>query len=163
MGTRDTAVMADDRPVIILVSEQRADFVRDEFGRYDRDYDLRTATSAAGAEALARSLVENGRRIALFVTESRLPDVPILAAYFLAQFRSEVAGISVNELSAEAIDRLMMYDFPGNVRELKNVVERAVYRASGAVLTAEDVDAAMPPDSAPSPRSVLEPRPNFFR
>jgi DNA-binding NtrC family response regulator len=81
--------------------------------------------------------------------KERMEDVPILAAYFLAQFRTEVAGISVSEISAEAIDRLMMYDFPGNVRELKNVVERAVYRAAGSVLTGADIDAAMPPDSAP--------------
>jgi len=81
----------------------------------------------------------------------RMEDVPVLAAYFLTQFRTEVAGITVAELGAEAMDRLMMYDYPGNVRELKNVVERAVYRASGAILTAEDIAAAMPPDSAPPP------------
>src|SRR6185295_15506874 len=52
--------------------------------------------------------------------KDRMEDVPVLAAYFLTRFRSEVAGISVSELSAEAIDRLMMYDFPGNIRELKN-------------------------------------------
>jgi thioredoxin reductase (NADPH) len=72
--------MADDRPVIILVSEQRADFVLDEFGRYTRDYDLRTATSAGEAEATAKQLVDEGRHIALFVTESRLPDAPTMAA-----------------------------------------------------------------------------------
>jgi len=72
--------MADDRPVIMLVSEHRTDFVRDEFGRYDRDYDLRTATSAAEAEALARELVAAGRGIALIVTESRLPDAPVMVA-----------------------------------------------------------------------------------
>ncbi|MCA9675762.1 MAG: sigma-54-dependent Fis family transcriptional regulator [Kofleriaceae bacterium] len=81
----------------------------------------------------------------------RMQDVPVLAAYFLTQFRTEVGGITVAELPAEAIDRLMMYDYPGNVRELKNVVERAVYRATGPRLTAADVDAAMPPDSAPPP------------
>jgi len=80
--------------------------------------------------------------------KDRMEDIPILAAYFLAQFRTEVAGITVSELSADAIDRLMMYEFPGNVRELKNVVERAVYRATGTVLGAADIDAAMPPDAA---------------
>src|SRR5690242_14282514 len=75
----------------------------------------------------------------------RMEDVPVLAAYFLAQFRTEVAGITIGELSAEAIDRLMMYEYPGNVRELKNVVERAVYMAQDEVLGAADVDVALPP------------------
>ncbi len=61
----------------------------------------------------------------------RLEDVPVLAAYFLARFRQDVAGITVKEISAEAFDRLAQYDYPGNVRELKNVVERAVYMAPG--------------------------------
>jgi DNA-binding NtrC family response regulator len=78
----------------------------------------------------------------------RMEDVPILAAYFLAQFRSEVGGVTVSEISAEALDRLMMYDYPGNVRELKNVVERAVYRSYGQVLSAADIDAALPPEAA---------------
>jgi len=64
--------------------------------------------------------------------------VPVLAAYFLARFRQEVAGITVKELSGDALERLAQYDYPGNIRELKNVVERAVYMAQGEVLTASD-------------------------
>ncbi|MBV8762794.1 MAG: sigma-54-dependent Fis family transcriptional regulator [Deltaproteobacteria bacterium] len=77
----------------------------------------------------------------------RMDDVPVLAAYFLARFRQEVAGITVKEISAEALDRLAQYDYPGNVRELKNVVERAVYMAQGEVMTASDVDGALPPEA----------------
>ena len=43
----------------------------------------------------------------------RMEDVPVLAAYFLARFRQEVAGITVKEISAEALDRLAQYDYPG--------------------------------------------------
>lgn len=68
------------RPAIVLVSEERCEFLRDEFGRYARDYEIGTATSAADAEALAKELTAAGHPIALFVTESRLPDGPILAA-----------------------------------------------------------------------------------
>ncbi len=63
------------RPAIILVSETRAEFLLDEFGRYARDYDLCTAGSADEAEDVARQLVEAGMPIALLVSESRLPDV----------------------------------------------------------------------------------------
>src|SRR5690606_24534400 len=51
----------------------------------------------------------------------RMDDVPGLAAYFLSCFREDVAGVTVGEISADALDRLAAYDFPGNVRELKNV------------------------------------------
>lgn len=78
---------------------------------------------------------------------TRLDDVPVLATYFLARFRQEVAGIAVREISAEAFDAFASYDYPGNVRELKNVVERAVYMATGEVLTAQDVAAALPPEA----------------
>jgi DNA-binding NtrC family response regulator len=78
----------------------------------------------------------------------RMDDVPALAAHFLGRIREEVAGIEVTEISADALDRLAAYDFPGNVRELKNVVERAVYSARGRSLTAEDIEAALPPDRA---------------
>jgi DNA-binding NtrC family response regulator len=78
----------------------------------------------------------------------RLEDVPTLATHFLNRFRVEVAGITVREISAAAFDRFAAYDYPGNVRELKNIVERAVYMATGEVLTAADVDAALPPEAA---------------
>src|SRR5688572_13652087 len=77
----------------------------------------------------------------------RLEDVPTLATHFLNRFRQEVAGITVREISAGALDRFAAYDYPGNVRELKNIVERAVYMATGEVLTAADVDAALPPEA----------------
>ena len=85
--------------------------------------------------------------IALPPLRERMDDVPVLAAYFLALFRLEVAGITVRDIAPEAFDRLARYDFPGNVRELKNVVERAIYMAQGEVLTAADVEAALPAEA----------------
>ncbi|HEY1548276.1 MAG TPA: helix-turn-helix domain-containing protein, partial [Kofleriaceae bacterium] len=79
----------------------------------------------------------------------------VLAAYFIARFRQEVAGITVKEISADALDRLAAYDYPGNVRELKNVVERAVYMAQGEVLTGENVDGALPPEAGQTPAQSL--------
>ncbi len=77
----------------------------------------------------------------------RMDDVPVLAAYFLASFRQEVAGLTVRDIAPEAFDRLARYDFPGNVRELKNVVERAIYMAQGDLLGPADIDAALPPEA----------------
>jgi len=75
-------------PSIILVSETRADFLLDEFGRYVRDYDLRTTGTAAGAERLAREICDAGGQVAMFVTESRLPDSQLLVA--IGRWRSVV-------------------------------------------------------------------------
>ena len=66
--------MAD--PAIIVVSEHHADLLLGEFrSRYQRDYDLRPATTAAQAEDLAREIGGAGGQVAMFVTDSRLPDV----------------------------------------------------------------------------------------
>ena len=66
--------MAD--PAIILVSEHHADTLLEEFqSRYARDYDLRTAGSCTEAESIAREIRDRGDHVALFVTDSRLPDV----------------------------------------------------------------------------------------
>lgn len=62
------------------MSENRVDFLRDEFGRYARDYELFDASTAADAEVLARRLVDQQQQVALFVTEARLPDSPVLVA-----------------------------------------------------------------------------------
>jgi len=76
---------------------------------------------------------------------SRKEDIPALAAHFLAMFRSEVPGVAARVISAEALARLQRYDFPGNVRELKNVVERAAYGCDRSTLDERDVERALPP------------------
>ena len=66
--------MAD--PAIILVSEHHAGVLLEEFeSRYQRDYDLRTATNTAQAEDVAREIGDAGGLVAMFVADSRLPDV----------------------------------------------------------------------------------------
>src|SRR4051794_25204489 len=75
-------------PALILVSETRCSELLDEFGRYARDYDLRTATSVAGAEQVAAAIREAGGQVALFVAESQLPDASVLEAF--ARWRSVV-------------------------------------------------------------------------
>ncbi len=52
-------------------------------------------------------------------------DIPCLALYFALQAASTM-GRMVERLSRETVESLMAYDFPGNVRELRNVIERSV-------------------------------------
>ncbi|WP_374970803.1 FAD-dependent oxidoreductase [Terrabacter sp. BE26] len=69
------------RPAIILVSETRCEQLLDEFSRYARDYELPTARSAHEAKLAARQVVAQGGQVAMFVTESRLPDAEVLEAF----------------------------------------------------------------------------------
>jgi thioredoxin reductase (NADPH) len=76
-------------PAIILVAPEHGAALRDEFGRYVRDYDIRTTTSVAEAEQVAGSIVAAGGQVAMFVTESRLPDGQVFEAF--ARWRTVVA------------------------------------------------------------------------
>ncbi|MGL4745110.1 MAG: FAD-dependent oxidoreductase [Dermatophilaceae bacterium] len=75
-------------PVILLVAPGYADALTDEFGRYRRDYDIRTTGSVADAERCAREVVAAGGTVALVVSESRLPDGSTYEA--LARWRGVV-------------------------------------------------------------------------
>ena len=55
----------------------------------------------------------------------RREDIPLLANHFLKKF-SQSTMKSIEAISADALRLLMQYDFPGNVRELENIIERAV-------------------------------------
>ena len=61
---------------------------------------------------------------------ARRDDVPLLAHHFLAK-HAALMGKDVTELAPEALDLLRAYDFPGNVRELENIIERGVALTTG--------------------------------
>lgn len=63
----------------------------------------------------------------------RRDDIPLLGLYFLKK-HSALMKKSVSEIAPEALDLLRTYDFPGNVRELENIIERGVAIASGSVI-----------------------------
>ncbi|HEX8987525.1 MAG TPA: sigma-54 dependent transcriptional regulator [Rhodocyclaceae bacterium] len=70
----------------------------------------------------------------------RKEDVPLLAYHFLRQCAARM-GKPVAEISQDALDLLKTYDFPGNVRELENIVERGV-----AIATGDTIETAHLPD-----------------
>jgi transcriptional regulator with PAS, ATPase and Fis domain len=63
----------------------------------------------------------------------RLDDVPLIANRFLVRF-SEQYGKNIRDISPDAISRLVRYDWPGNIRQLESVIERAVLFCSGTEL-----------------------------
>jgi two-component system, NtrC family, response regulator AtoC len=71
---------------------------------------------------------------------ARRADVAALAEHFLYDARAARTD-PPSGFSQEALRVLMMYDYPGNVRELKNLIERAVVLARGPLITLEDLPA----------------------
>jgi two-component system response regulator PilR (NtrC family) len=69
---------------------------------------------------------------------SRKEDIPALAHYFLGKFAA-AHGRNVEEISSGALMHLMNYSFPGNVRELENIIEHAVAVTNKNILTEEDL------------------------
>lgn len=91
-------------PAIVLVSEEHADFLIDEFGRYRRDYDLRAARSVAETKGLLDELRADGVPVPLIVAQSVLPDAQVLAAF--ASWRSAVP--TARRLVVAHVDRFLI-------------------------------------------------------
>jgi transcriptional regulator with PAS, ATPase and Fis domain len=76
--------------------------------------------------------------ISLPPLRERKEDIPLLVEHFLKKYNRENKK-NVTSLSKEARDLLLRYDYPGNVRELENIVERAVVLCRGEALTTQDL------------------------
>lgn len=88
----------------------------------------------------------------------RREDIPLLARHFAGRMALELGRQDMPEFMPDAIQALERYAWPGNIRELKNVVERAVYRTEGNRIEAIRFDpfgAATP--SAPAAATPEEP------
>lgn len=99
--------------------------------------DLRVivATNANLREQIARGLFREDLFFRLNVFPIHLPplrerrdDIPLLMEHFLRYF-IQLHGKQVTGFSAQAVEALLSYDYPGNVRELQNLVERGVIAA----------------------------------
>ncbi|MDG4594808.1 MAG: sigma 54-interacting transcriptional regulator [Candidatus Contendobacter sp.] len=99
---------------------------------------------AATNRDLAKMVKEGGFRADLYyrlnVFPIRLPslcerptDIPLLARFFLDKFTRKM-GKSIHDLSPRASERLLDYSWPGNIRELQNVIERAAILTRGSLL-----------------------------
>ena len=101
-------------------------------------------------------------RIALPPLRERLEDLPTLCRRILERIAQESSLTPTPTLAEDAVDALMAHDFPGNVRELENMLHRAVALSNGATLCAEDLGLiARPPQAergrGPTPEDASEP------
>ncbi len=90
------------------------------------------------------------------LTERR-DDIPLLCYHFLRKF-SQVQHKEINKISDEVIQILMSYEFPGNVRELENIMERAVALCQGDSIEISH----LPPDLQQLTLRVQRPRHREF-
>ncbi|HXZ37575.1 MAG TPA: sigma-54 dependent transcriptional regulator [Thermodesulfobacteriota bacterium] len=68
----------------------------------------------------------------------RREDIPLLAQYFLEKYSKEL-GKNVRSISSYVLDTLMNYTFPGNVRELENIIERSVALEGSNIILPESL------------------------
>jgi DNA-binding NtrC family response regulator len=72
----------------------------------------------------------------------RVEDIPLLAQYFIERLRVELDNGRAFGITGEAIDKLKSYHWPGNIRELKNVLERALFTTHSATIDVDDIQLA---------------------
>ena len=99
--------------------------------------------------------------IALPPLRERQGDVPLLALFLVARFAARV-GVRIESIGTATMERLERYSWPGNIRELENVLERAVILANGPTLEIEpevfaaaaaEHAAVADPQEAPRPKT----------
>lgn len=82
----------------------------------------------------------------------RRDDIPLLVQHFVQKF-SQKMGRPITNIPQKAVDKLMHYSFPGNVRELENIIERAVILSTNQTL---NIEAAFDFSAAPTTAKVGE-------
>jgi DNA-binding NtrC family response regulator len=87
--------------------------------------------------------------LALPALREHSEDIPLLAEYFAARYAKKCNRV-IQGISTEARASLLQYDWPGNIRELENAMERAVVIGSTECILPEDLPEALL-ESAPAP------------
>jgi two-component system response regulator AtoC len=100
-----------------------------------RDLSAEVAAGRFLPELLERLLVH---RLAIPSLRQRSKDIPLLFDHYLAHYRNTL-GRTVHSISDDALQRIVRYSWPGNLRELANLVECAVILADGPRITATEL------------------------
>jgi PAS domain S-box-containing protein len=96
-------------------------------------------------------------QIALPPLERRQADIPLLVQHFVDAFRHST-GKPIQSVTPQAMTALMSYPFPGNVRELENIIERAFVFTQGPHIELASLPAALQPGTETSAASEPAPQ-----
>ncbi len=80
----------------------------------------------------------------------RRDDIPLLINHFLGKFNRKM-GKSIEDVSKEVMNILMEYDYPGNIRELENIIEHACVMCQGSKIRT----AHLPPELSPKSEKII--------
>ena len=83
----------------------------------------------------------------------RPEDIPLLVSYFVQKY-SQKNNRSIERVSEEAMQVFRRYSWPGNVREIENIIERAVVLAKDAEIQISDLPSSLLSSSSPRPSSI---------
>jgi two-component system response regulator PilR (NtrC family) len=132
------------------------------------DVRIISATHQNLAELVAGGKFRQDLFYRLNVIELKMPplrecreDVPRIAASILERLARQ-NGVPVPRLAAAALQELAAYDFPGNVRELENILERALALSGSDEIGAEDLRLAPAPGSEPAAEAGGETLPDYL-
>jgi Nif-specific regulatory protein len=84
----------------------------------------------------------------------RRTDIPLLVGHFLKRFK-ETKGGGVQGIDPDAMEKMVHYAWPGNIRELENIIERMVILADGDILTMEDLPGRISEAKPPTPSGAV--------
>jgi DNA-binding NtrC family response regulator len=93
-------------------------------------------------------------QISVAPLRERREDIPALAAHFLARFGREQRK-SIAAIAKDAMERLQLHGWPGNIRELEDMIREAVLRCSGSLIEARELpefSMSLPADEDTAPR-----------
>jgi two-component system response regulator HydG len=95
----------------------------------------------------------NVARFHLPPIRDRREDIPLLVEFFLDKYNKKMAAHT--RIGEGVMEHLLTYDYPGNVRELENMVEQAVALCTGGVITVDDILPQAPKKSSSGPGKTL--------
>jgi len=86
----------------------------------------------------------------------RKDDIPLLVEHFIGRFNKEM-GRKITRVAPEVMEVLLAYDFPGNIRELENIIEHVMVFCTGEILEAEHLQKdILPKDILPTKIDAIE-------
>lgn len=150
-ATDGTLVFEDVESLAVSHQQQLAEIIRNNAWRNGENYvPLRAriiCTSTANLHQLAREgnfsrellAILDRHILTVAPLRQRIEDLPVLAEHFLQQC-SVREGQPIRKLSDDALSRLLNHDWPGNIRELENVITRCCSLSTAPTISAEEVD-----------------------